>query len=165
MTFRVFKAAVVNCHIVTPAKQWRIHLEWVLSKIWVNLRSSIIDIECCAATPFSLPWPNTGKESFGVTMTSTMLVLLRCAVLPVQPKYWLGHPENYLHSSSKKIFSGSNFQMFELTLKKEALAVCMNYTITSAFLAEISVSSPRKIFIFIIWKNIFWIKVPKKYVI
>ena len=35
----------------------------------------------------------------------------------------------------------------------------------ASFLAEISVSSPRIIFIFIIYKNIFWIKASKKYLI
>ena len=34
-----------------------------------------------------------------------------------------------------------------------------------SFLAELSVSSPQKISIFIIKKNIFWIKVSKKYFI
>ena len=39
-------------------------------------------------------------------------------------------------------------------------------TVASAsFLAELSVSSPQKLFIFIIKKNIFWIKVSKKYLI
>ena len=33
---------------------------------------------------------------------------------------------------------------------------------SASFLAELSVSSPRKLLIFIISKNIFWIKVSKK---
>ena len=33
---------------------------------------------------------------------------------------------------------------------------------SASYLAEISVKSPRKLFIFIIYKNIFWIKVSKK---
>ena len=37
-------------------------------------------------------------------------------------------------------------------------------SISVFLLAEISVKSPRKIFIFIIWKNVFWIKVSKKMV-
>ena len=36
---------------------------------------------------------------------------------------------------------------------------------SASFLAELSVSSPQKLFIFIIYKNIFWIKVSKKYFI
>ena len=35
-------------------------------------------------------------------------------------------------------------------------------TISASFLAEVSVRSPRKLFIFIILKNIFWIRVSKK---
>ena len=34
---------------------------------------------------------------------------------------------------------------------------------SASFLAELSVRSPRKLVIFIIYKNIFWIKVSKKY--
>ena len=37
--------------------------------------------------------------------------------------------------------------------------------ISASFLAELSVSSPRKKNIFIIYKNIFWIKVSKKHFI
>ena len=37
--------------------------------------------------------------------------------------------------------------------------------ISASFLAEISVRSPRKLFIYIIYKHIFWIKVSKKYFI
>ena len=35
---------------------------------------------------------------------------------------------------------------------------------SAVFLAEILVCSPRKLYIYIIYKNIFWIKVSKKYV-
>ena len=44
-------------------------------------------------------------------------------------------------------------------LKKKALE---GVKVSASFLAEISVRPPRKIFIFIIPKNIFWIKVSKK---
>ena len=37
--------------------------------------------------------------------------------------------------------------------------------ISASFLAEISARSPRKLFIFIIWKILFWIKVSNKYFI
>ena len=37
--------------------------------------------------------------------------------------------------------------------------------ISASFLAELSVSSPRKLIIFIIYKNIFWIKVFNTYFI
>ena len=36
---------------------------------------------------------------------------------------------------------------------------------SASFLAEISVRSPRKLYIFMIYKNIFWIKVSKKHFI
>ena len=32
-----------------------------------------------------------------------------CAVLPFWPKHRLGHPENYLFSLSKEIYSGSKY--------------------------------------------------------
>ena len=46
---------------------------------------------------------------------------------------------------------------------KVLLFECLAVVRSASFLAEISVTSPRKLFIFIIWKNIFWMKVSKKY--
>ena len=42
---------------------------------------------------------------------------------------------------------------------------CVTVTASASFLAELSLRSPRKLIIFIIYKNIFWIKVSKKYFI
>ena len=47
----------------------------------------------------------------------------------------------------------------------ESCALYSGIPYSASFLAEISVSSPRKLFIFIIYKNIFWLKVSKKYFI
>ena len=47
----------------------------------------------------------------------------------------------------------------DISTKKEALAS------SASFLAELSVRSPRKLIIFIIQKNIFWIQVSKNYFI
>ena len=47
-------------------------------------------------------------------------------------------------------------KIINLILKKTSLPVS-----SASFLAEISVRSPRKLFIFIILKNIFWLKVSK----
>ena len=45
------------------------------------------------------------------------------AVLLFQPKYRLGHPENYLFLLSKNIFTGSKYQKKKKKiLKKETLA-------------------------------------------
>ena len=44
-------------------------------------------------------------------------------------------------------------------------ALCQNSSTSASLLAETSVRSPRKLFIFIIYKNIFRIKVSKKYFI
>ena len=42
------------------------------------------------------------------------------------------------------------------------IGICRHVIISASFLAEISIRSPRKIFIFIIYKNVFWIKVSRK---
>ena len=41
-------------------------------------------------------------------------VSIRSPVLPFWPNYRLGHPENYLFSLSKKIFSGSKYPKIKL---------------------------------------------------
>ena len=40
---------------------------------------------------------------------SACMGFMKASVLPFQPKYRLGHPENYLFSLSKKAFSGSKY--------------------------------------------------------
>ena len=135
-------------------------------------------------------------------------MLVRWPVLPFEPEYRTGHPENYLFLLSKNTFTGSkhakNKIFFFLKKSSPSLTVAMTIlavmiqavtktddartialnnvattriqstscqrfrcwkTSSTAFSAEISVSSPRKLFIFSIWNNILWIKVSKMYFI
>ena len=77
------------------------------------------------------------------------------SVLPFSPKYRLGHPKKYLFLLSKKKIPDQIIQkIFHLILKKEALVVRVRayvlIPVSASFLAEISVRSPWKLFIFII---------------
>ena len=95
--------------------------------------------------------------------------------LPFEPYYRLCHPEIYLFSLSTK----NSFQIkvsekiFNFILKTKhwlgeyryghVTGACTEaILISEVFLAEISLRSARKLFIFIILKDIFWIKVSKK---
>ena len=92
------------------------------------------------------------------------------------PKHRLGHPEKYIFVLSNNIFSGSKYPKNILFYFENGSTGCKvhdgtqrmisprrhdNGTIDS-FLAEVSVTSPRNLFIFIILKSIFWIKVSEK---
>ena len=48
---------------------------------------------------------------------------------------------------------------------RKALVRTTDVVSSASFLAERSIRSPQKLFILIVWKNIFWIKVSKKYLI
>ena len=68
---------------------------------------------------------------------------------------------------SENIFLDNKINNFrgELTddsAKKEALSVCCTLGISVAVLAETSLKSPRKLFIVIIKKCFYWIKVSEK---
>ena len=54
--------------------------------------------------------------------------------------------------------------LLDLCLKFRVVLLDLQAT-SASFLADLSVRSPRKLFIFIIYKNIFWIKVSNKYYI
>ena len=110
--------------------------------------------------------------SYGTPLIHSQEMLL------CQPKNGLGCPERYLFSSSKRMSSGSKHpKIFIFFFKQKhcsqgfaagpySIYLRQHWITSSAsFLTEISVSSPRKLFIFIIFKNIFWIKVSKKYFI
>ena len=47
-------------------------------------------------------------------------------MLLFQPKYRLGHPENYLFLLSINIFTGSKYPQKEMILKKESLELTNN---------------------------------------
>ena len=67
----------------------------------------------------------------------------------------------HVHCTRKKVvltsFAKDAFCIYHMNTRK-SLGVC----ISEVFKAEIPLRSPRKLFIFIIYKNVFWIKVSKK---
>ena len=79
----------------------------------------------------------------------TMSVRMSSSVLPFQPKYRLGHPKKYLFSLSKICFPDQSIQIiFCIILNKEALVF-----LWFLLLAEVSVTPPGKVFIFIFPKK------------
>ena len=91
------------------------------------------------------------------------------------PKNWLDHPSIIYFHYPKTINRSKHPFFFNLIMKKEALlpsraalprsAGTSDINTSEVFLAEILLRSPRKLFIFIICKNDFRIKVSKKYLI
>ena len=91
------------------------------------------------------------------------------------------HPHKKLDQSIRNISTsqkeiGSKYSKYFLKFWEQSYCCCEQTVIwgrkgvfwfltSASFLAELSVSSPRKLFIFITWKNIFWMKVSKKYFI
>ena len=76
-----------------------------------------------------------------------------------KPKHWLGHPENYLIFTILKTLLDESIQnTLYLTLETKAL---MHTIISASFLAEVSVSSPRKLSIFLSKKIFSGSKYPK----
>ena len=72
--------------------------------------------------------------------------------------------EKYLMKSLNEMNIYQDFEHRRWTPARIFIYMYCSATLYSAsFLAEISVGSPQKLYIFIIYKNIFWIKVSKKY--
>ena len=68
-------------------------------------------------------------------------------------------------STAMKINMAREVITGERETDKSQLSKALLVTFSASFLAELSVRSPRKLFIFIIKKNIFWIKVSKNKII
>ena len=90
--------------------------------------------------------PESSKKTFADVKGCVPSPSQWVPVLPFKPKYCLGHPENYLFFLSKNMFIGSKYPKNKLfNFEKTSLMGT-----SASFLAELSVSSPQKLFIFII---------------